>query len=190
MRAALLALVLLMAAPAQAETSAEAQARRPALFDPVTGYRIERQRAPTPSDIPGAAKRIDVETARGLKDAILIDVFATRLGRYDEFDGTWMGERARETIPGAVWLPEVGRGILTDAIDEYFRDNLARLAAGDPCRPVVLFCIADCWMSWNAAQRVASYGYTNVHWLREGTDGWLDAGYDLEPVEPVPVTVE
>jgi hypothetical protein len=30
------------------------------------------------------------------------------------------------------------------------------------------YCLADCWMSWNAAKRALSLGYSNVAWYREG----------------------
>jgi rhodanese-related sulfurtransferase len=30
-------------------------------------------------------------------------------------------------------------------------------------------------MSWNAAKQALSYGYTNVAWYPEGTDGWQRA---------------
>lgn len=190
MRLVALLLAMLFAAPSWAETSAEAVERKPALFDTDTGYRLERHRAPTPSDIPGPAMRIDAAQVAKLADPILIDVFATRMGRYDEFDGTWLGEAPRETIPGAVWLPEVGRGSLSAELVTYLRENLHELTGGDQDRPIVIFCVADCWMSWNAAQRVADLGYRNVHWLREGTDGWLDIGERLCPVKPVAVSVE
>ncbi len=182
-------LTLLLAAPAMAETSAEAVERKPDLFDCETGYRLERHRAPTPSDIPGAASRIEADAVAALESPVLIDVFATKLGRYDEFDGTWLGEPPRETLPGAVWLPEVGRGTLSPVLEGYLRENLSDLTEGDPDRPIVVFCVADCWMSWNAAQRVAALGYSHVFWFREGTDGWLDAGRALEPADPIAVEV-
>ena len=40
---------------------------------------------------------------------------------------------------------------------------------------LVIYCQADCWMSWNAAKQALSYGYTNVAWYPEGTDGWQRA---------------
>jgi PQQ-dependent catabolism-associated CXXCW motif protein len=49
---------------------------------------------------------------------------------------------------------------------------------------VVLYCLADCWMSWNAAKRALAIGYSNVAWYREGTDGWVAAGLPLEEATP------
>ena len=54
------------------------------------------------------------------------------------------------------------------------------LAAG---RPVIVFCLADCWMSWNAALRLHRAGL-NVAWYGAGRDGWAASGLALAPVIP------
>jgi hypothetical protein len=41
-------------------------------------------------------------------------------------------------------------------------------------------------MSWNAAKRALALGYRSVHWYPDGTDGWGEAGFLLERVEPAP----
>lgn len=189
MKPLILAVAMLFAAQALAETSEQAMQRRPDLFHADTGYRIDRQRAPTPTDVPGAG-RISAEEVAALKNAVRIDVFGAAQSRYDELDGTWLVAEQRLSLPDAIWLPEVGRGILDETMQRYFAENLARLTGGCKDRTLILFCVADCWMSWNAVQRAALLGYTDVRWFREGTDGWLDAGFGLEPVEPVPVLVE
>jgi PQQ-dependent catabolism-associated CXXCW motif protein len=51
---------------------------------------------------------------------------------------------------------------------------------------VVFYCLADCWMSWNAAKRAASWGYREVLWYRDGTDGWEAAGLPTEVLHPAP----
>lgn len=185
------AVFLLAPAPAIARDSREAIAARPELFSPETGLRIARYRGPTPDDIP-LATRIDAAQARDLiaAGAAAIDVMAAAQSRYDELDGTWLVRAPRQSLPGAVWSPEVGRGTLSDEMTRYFADTLNRLTNGDRSRPIVVFCIADCWMGWNAAQRAARRGYDHVYWLRDGTDGWLDAGWPLEPAAPIPVDVE
>ena len=176
----------------QAESTESIRDRKPDLFHPDTGLRIARQRAPTPDDIPGPATMVDAVTVAGLlqSGALAIDVFGALQSRYDELDGTWLVRGPRDTLPGAVWLPEIGRGVLTAEMQAYLASNLARLTHGDLARPVIVLCVADCWMSWNAAQRIADLGYSQVHWFRLGTDGWLDEGYTLMPVMPVPVAVE
>ena len=124
------------------------------------------------------------------KGAVAIDVFGVANTRFDEFDGSWTVAKQRYSIPGAVWLPEVGKGAPPRDILTYLDDNLARLTRGDKGCPLIFFCIADCWMSWNATQRATALGYTNAHWFAEGTDGWMDEGWALEAVNPVPVGVE
>ena len=52
----------------------------------------------------------------------------------------------------------------------YFRQGLARATGGNNAALLVIYCQADCWMSWNAAKRALSYGYSNVAWYPEGTD--------------------
>lgn len=183
---------LMCASSLAAAPYAEHQARRPELFDPETGYRIGRQRAPTPDDIPAPAVLITPDQARKLlaNGAVALDVFAAQQSRFDELEGTWLVSEQRLSLPGAVWLPEVGRGRLSKIMQRYLTNNLVRITAGDRDRPLIVYCVADCWMSWNAAQRIADLGYSRVYWFRLGTDGWLDIGETLAPVDPVPVDVD
>ncbi|MEM7425479.1 MAG: rhodanese-like domain-containing protein [Pseudomonadota bacterium] len=181
-----------LADSALADSYKDIQARRPELFHPETGYRIDRQRAPTPDDIPPPSRLVTADEAAVLiaQDAVAVDVFGALQSRYDELDGKWLVSQRRSSLPGAVWLPETGRGVLDETMSRYLRSNLERLTKADKAHPIIVFCVADCWMSWNAAQRIAKLGYQNVHWLRHGTDGWLDTGRTLAPVDPVPVNVE
>ena len=94
---------------------------------------------------------------------------------------------ARHNIPGSVWLPNVGYGRLSDELEAYFRAQLRRLTAGDPDRPLVIYCRADCWMSWNAARRALAWGYRRVYWYPDGTTGWGAAGLPQARSEPVPM---
>lgn len=189
---ALLFLTLCLPGPAFADSTAEARAKRPELFDPDTGYRIGRQRAPTPEDIPPPARLVGSAEAAALiaAGALVLDVLGAAQSRFDELDGTWLVSEPRLSLPGALWLPETGRGRLDPAMRAYLADNLAVATGGDRDHPVVVFCIADCWMSWNAAQRISAMGYGAVYWYRLGTDGWLDEGWPLQRVDPVPVGVD
>ena len=184
--------LILLSGLATAKTYRQLQADQPELFHPQTGYRIERQRAPTPDDIPPPSLRVEADEARKLlgKGAIAIDVLGAAQSRYDELDGTWPVNEQRFSLPGAIWLPEIGRGTLTGPMQAYLVSNLERLTGGDRAVPLLFFCIADCWMSCNAAQRAASLGYRNTYWFPEGTDGWQQHGWPLDAVEPVPVNVD
>ena len=96
-------------------------------------------------------------------------------------------DQPRHAIPGSVWLPNVGFGALNPEVEAYFGDNLERLTKGDQKALMVIYCLAQCWMSWNAAKRALSYGYTQVYWYPDGTDAWRAAGGELQELTPVPM---
>lgn len=169
--------LLMLSAPLRAEEAG-------ALFN-AEGYRIAHYRAPVVSGDPNV-RRIALTAAAHLRpdrDAIFIDVLPAE-GGHREVDGTWRLAVPRETIPGAHWFPETGRGALSTEIAQWFERGVTRLARHRHDRMIVAFCLADCWMSWNAVKRLRTLGYTNVWWLAEGTDGWRDLGLRLESVTP------
>jgi PQQ-dependent catabolism-associated CXXCW motif protein len=90
----------------------------------------------------------------------------------------------RNSIPGSFWLPNVGYGRLHPAIEAYFKTQLERLTGGERGKAVLIYCLERCWMSWNAAKRALEYGYTNMIWYPDGTDGWAAAGHPLERKQP------
>lgn len=166
---------LLLASPAMAE----------AAFDPVTGYRVAAYRAVVPSPPPGVARIGGAELAR-LADAgaaILIDVVPAE-GGVRGVDGRWRLAREEQGIPGAAWFPEAGRGRIDPAIARWFLSGIRRLRAARPRAPLIVFCLADCWMSWNAALRLHRAGLRDVRWFAEGADGWRDLGRPLAPMTP------
>ncbi|HBT00298.1 MAG TPA: rhodanese [Citreicella sp.] len=151
-----------------------------------SGYRMDAYRAPVPATLAGA-KVVSPEEAHSLWQAgtaAFIDVLP-RAPKPDNLpEGTIWNEPPRRSIPGALWLPNVGYGALADVTLDYFRAGLAHATAGDPARPVLIFCLEDCWMSWNAAKRALDLGYTEVLWLPEGTDSWTFYDYPTEIVTP------
>ncbi len=154
-------------------------------FDPVTGYRIAHYRATVPQPPPGVPRVDAAGVVRMLKKGItLVDVYPAEGGVRDAATGRWRLAAAHATIPGSAWFPEAGRGALDPAIERWFLDGVAALARAKPDRPVVLFCLADCWMSWNASLRLKRAGVRRVHWFPEGTDGWRDLGRPLVPAVP------
>jgi PQQ-dependent catabolism-associated CXXCW motif protein len=159
--------------------------------DPVSGYRLERYRAPTPDDAPTGARRISPEGVAHLAaDAVLLDVSPVIGAGFDPATGHWRVSAPHLSLPGAVWLPEIGRGVLEPRLERFLGLALVRLTAGDMARPLVIFCQADCWMSWNASLRLARLGHSRVFWFAEGTDGWLDIDRPLAVVQPEPVPVD
>lgn len=168
-------LALLPLAPAVAEE---------ALFGP-DGYRIAHYRGPV-AEPPGGVRRISAEEVARLRHrALLIDVVPAEGGHRDP-DGTWRLAVPRPSLPGAHWFPEAGRGAPPPEIAAWFARGVDRLARGDKRRIIITFCLADCWMSWNAALRLRRLGYTDVRWFAGGTDDWRDLGRPLVPATPEP----
>jgi len=164
----------------------------PLLFDPETGFRIGRYRTPTPREVPGGTRvnSTKMQILATDPEAILIDVMSAEGVGPDPIDGEWRVSKPRRHIPGSVWLPEVGRGVLDETMLRYFREQLVKLTGAQRDRSIVFYCVADCWMSWNAARRAAMWGYTRVFWYAEGTDGWSENDLPLAPATPVPVVVD
>ncbi|KIL99497.1 Rhodanese-related sulfurtransferase [Paramagnetospirillum magnetotacticum MS-1] len=146
-------------------------------------YRSGDYRAPTPLDLPGAVT-VDTADAKALMEAgtvVAIDVLPAPR-RPD--GGAWLLPRPHLSLPGAVWLANTGYGDLSPEMRVWFAAQLRDLSGGDHTRPLMFFCIIDCWMSWNAAIRAMELGYSRVHWYPDGTDGWEFADLPLVPVEP------
>lgn len=152
------------------------------------GYRMDDYRSPVPLTLSGA-RVIHADEAERLLvagEAVFIDVYPRPPKPPNLPAGTVWRDPTHMTIEGAHWLPNVGYGVLSPEFESYFRSRLERLTGADKVRPVVFFCLRDCWMSWNAAKRALEWGYANVIWFSEGTDAWQEAGFDLVKAAPVP----
>lgn len=178
---AVAALACIGGAPAPA-----AQAPETALFD-AGGYRAARYRSPVKAD-PAPALPITLAAALALapdRDALFIDVMPAEGGVRDPVSGAWTLGEEHLTIPGALWYPETGRAPVDPLLWSALEAKVREVRRAAPGRPVILFCRIDCWMSWNAARRLAQAGLGNIHWLAEGTDGWHSAGRALVVAVPV-----
>lgn len=152
------------------------------------GYRLDAYRAPVPATLTGAtvidtAKAFDMWKAKAA-------VFVDALPHAPKPEGlpknaVWR-EQPRFDIPGSVWLPDTGYGELAEATQRYLEKGLARATASDKAKPLVFYCLENCWMSWNAAKRAMSLGYANVFWYPQGTDGWAAQKHPLEERKPEP----
>lgn len=155
-------------------------------------YRLDNYRAPTPDCVPNA---ITINTAE-LQDLnkksplpILIDVLSVITRPNVEFgESKWLPNKERLSLPDSVWLPNIGYGYLDEQMQHYFKTQLLALTKGNKSRPLVFFCIADCWMSWNSVQRARDYGYDNVYWYKNGTDGWTESGLAVVKIDPIPLS--
>lgn len=174
MRAAILALLTMIAAPALA-------------VEEPKDYREDQYRGEVPETLEGVTV-VDDDAAHALWKTgavVFVDVLP-RPPKPKLPKGTIYREKPRRSIPGSFWLPNVGYGRLADVTDAYFRTHLTMMTNGDTDAPVLFFCLEECWMSWNAAKRAREeYGYTRVFWYPLGTDGWEFQDYPLEPVERV-----
>ena len=151
------------------------------------GYRMEQYRAPTPTTLIGAIV-LTTEQAHSLwsnRQAAFIDVLAQPPRPHGLPASAIWHPKPRFDIPGSVWLPDTGYGALAAVMAMYFERGLAQASAGDESRVLVFYCLENCWMSWNAAKRAMTLGYTHVAWYRDGTDGWEARGFPTEAREPL-----
>ena len=151
-------------------------------------YRTENYRAPVPTTLAGARvlATVEAETIWRAKTGIFIDVLPRAPKPQNLPEGTVWRDKPRLNIPGSVWLPDTGYGKLSGATEDYLQQGIARASSGNKAAMLVIYCQADCWMSWNAARRILSYGYHNVAWYPDGTDGWERAGLPLADSQPEP----
>lgn len=154
------------------------------------GYRMDKYRAPVPATLQGATVlgTADLAALIAERKPVLIDVLPKQRKPKDRDQAQLWIEPKREHIPGSVWLPNVGFGELAPDFAKWFADELSSLTAGDKSRPLVFYCDANCWMSWNAAKRaLTELGYTQVYWYPEGAQGWKQAGKALETAQAAPM---
>lgn len=148
------------------------------------GYRIAHYRSPPKAEVEGG-RRVDtagvLELLQQEPRPVLLDVQPVGWQ-----DGIFLITRPRLNVPGSIWLPNVGLGEPGERLERYFRMHLLEASDGDLQRPIVVYCTADCWMSWNAVKRAAGWGFQNLYWYAEGTDGWREAGLELTTGSPVP----
>jgi PQQ-dependent catabolism-associated CXXCW motif protein len=155
-----------------------------------TEYRTKDYRAPTPATLAGA-KVISTEEAERLwqeKAAVFVDVLPHTPRPANLPPGTIWRDKPRQNIPGSIWLPDTGYGALAAVTEDYLRRGLERATGADHAKLLVVYCQRNCWMSWNAAKRVLTMGYSNVAWYPDGTDGWTEKLLPVEQAQPEPET--
>jgi PQQ-dependent catabolism-associated CXXCW motif protein len=153
----------------------------------IDGYRLLRYRSPTPLQAEGGRTISTGELQAllaGQQRPALLNVQPLRWQQ-----GFFLLNEPFLHIPGSRWIPNVGLGELEDGWEHYFRHHLAAVTGGEKSAAVVIYCRADCWMSWNAVKRAASWGYTNLYWYRDGVDGWREADLELIEARPEPYPV-
>lgn len=160
-----------------------------ALFDR-EGYRTSHYRAPVGAAPIGVARlsTAEVQAMIARHRALLIDVMPAEGGHRDSASGHWTLAVDRPTLPDARWFPEAGRAPLDPPIEQMLRQGIAALHRRHPDATLIVFCRADCWMSWNAARRLRRWGYRHVAWYADGTDGWSERNLPLISARPTEET--
>jgi PQQ-dependent catabolism-associated CXXCW motif protein len=163
---------------------AQAQERAP---EP-DGYRNDNYRSPVPATLQGARvlTTAQAESIWRAGAAVFIDAMPRPPKPANLPAGTVWRDQPRFNIPGSIWLPDTGYGMLAPSTEDYLRSGLDRASGGDRSKPIVIYCQADCWMSWNAAKRALTYGYSNIAWYPDGTTGWQAANLPLQEAQPEP----
>ena len=137
-------------------------------------YRMDNYRAPVPAALSGA-RVITTEEAETIwrdKQGVFIDVLpraakAAKSSRRHGLARQAALQHSRQPLAARHRLWKTCRGDR-----RLFPAGLARASGGNKAALLVIYCQENCWMSWNAAKRALSYGYTNVAWFPEGTEGW------------------
>ncbi|MDX3970609.1 MAG: PQQ-dependent catabolism-associated CXXCW motif protein [Bradyrhizobium sp.] len=156
-------------------------------FEP-EGYRTDNYRAPVPATLAGA-RVLTTEEAEAVwraNSGTFVDVLPRPPKPKNLPEGTVWRDAPRRNIPGSIWLPDTGYGTLPPAMDDYLQRGLARASRGNKAALLVIYCLADCWMSWNVAKRAMAYGYSSVAWYPDGTDGWERAKLPTDEAQPEP----
>jgi len=187
-----LAASLMVASALAAATALDTSARRPPpdtaspqVPEPAS-YWTGDINAPTPATLHGA-KVINAQQVSALLkagNAIIVDV-SNAPRRPDNLapGAPWM-PTSHPGIPGALWIPGAGLGVVPASVDDFFRAQLAKTTGGDFSRPLVIYCHQRCWLSWNAAKRAVSYGYRQVSWFPQGIEGWRARGLSTAELTP------
>ena len=174
-------LLLLLAAAASAPAAAA-----PEHVPEPHGYWLGPIHGPVPATIAGGTVLDTAGLAHLLAGGgvVLLDVAEASHRPAGLPAGTlWLPPPHRD-IPGSVWIPDVGRGVISPHFAAWFRARLAALTGGDRDRRVVVYCHPNCWMSWNAARRAIKDGYRAVSWYPGGVEGWERAGHQTAAAKP------
>ncbi len=150
------------------------------------GYRMELYDDVVPNTLQGATRvsALDIAQLQKEDDVLIVDVIPEH--RRPDFipEGQLWIPVPHKGVAGALWLPDVGFGVLSDVTEAYFQNHLLSATDGRKDHKIVFYCRTDCWMSWNAAKRALSYGYTAVYWFADGIEDWAFEGFPFEVLQP------
>lgn len=139
------------------------------------GYRLDQYDDSVPAGLQGATRvsALDVAELKANQQVLIVDVIPEHPKPDNLPQGQLWFPVPHLGVAGALWLPDVGYGVLSQVTENYFKNHLSNATTGNFDHPVVFYCRIDCWMSWNAAKRAMSYGYRNIFWFADGMEDWL-----------------
>jgi len=149
------------------------------------GFRMDEYRATVPATVAGGSvvHAQEIRKLQGQHGVVLIDVYPAPRRPPGTQPGTPWLPPVHRNLPDSLWWPEVGRGAIPPALETRFQQRLSEVTASQPGKLLVFYCKADCWLSWNATKRAASYGF-KVAWFPEGADGWQASGLPTQAAKP------
>jgi PQQ-dependent catabolism-associated CXXCW motif protein len=149
-------------------------------------YRTDNYRAPVPATLAGVRvlTTSEAEAIWRAGTAVFVDVLPRAPKPASLPPGTVWRDKPRFNIPGSIWLPDTGYGKLAETTEDYLRRGIEQASRGNKSALLVIYCQENCWMSWNAAKRLLSYGYSNVAWYPDGTEGWERAALPVTESQP------
>jgi PQQ-dependent catabolism-associated CXXCW motif protein len=149
-------------------------------------YRTDNYRAPVPATLAGVRvlTTSEAEAIWRAGTAVFVDVLPRAPKPASLPPGTVWRDKPRFNIPGSIWLPDTGYGKLAETTEDYLRREIERASRGSKSALLIIYCQENCWMSWNAAKRLLSYGYSNVAWYPDGTEGWERAALPVTESQP------
>ncbi|MGE8063573.1 trypsin-like serine protease [Pseudomonas sp. NPDC089569] len=140
-----------------------------------SSLRLSEFGAPTPLSVPGG-HRIEISVVwrsilAGLNDPqqkpLIVSAIENATG-----------------VPTAINLSFANAGgDFSDNTQSKLRD-IMRTLEPDTSRKIIVYCHhSECWLAYNTALRLIALGYKDVNWMRDGIDGWIEAGLPLMSVK-------
>src|SRR3569623_1819679 len=137
--AALVVAALAVPGLAQQGLAQQGLAQQQEPFEP-EGYRTDNYRAPVPATQEGARvlTTAETETSWRTMSGAFIDVLPRAPKLKNLPAGTVWRDAPRKNIPGSIWLPDTGYGVLPPAMDDYLRRGLAQASHGNKSALLVI----------------------------------------------------
>src|SRR5882724_13385839 len=106
------------------------------------GYRTDNYRAPVPATLAGARVLAsgEAEAIWRAGAGVFIDVLPRPPKPPNLPAGTVWRDKPRLNIPGSIWLPDTGYGMLAASTEDYLWQGLARASGDSKATLLVIYC--------------------------------------------------